>query len=230
MPTKNYKVLIADDEPDILELLKYNFESAGYLVETAKNGRIAIDVAEKSNPDLIILDIMMPELDGIETCRLLRENKKFKNTFIIFLTARSEEYSEVAAFQNGADDYLLKPIKPRALLSRVDAYFRRSAVKDDSVTDLIKIKDLIINRTSYQVSIEGKAPVVLPKKEFELIYYLAKKAGRVFSRDELLNKIWGTDVSVTPRTVDVHIRKIREKIGESYIKTIKGVGYKFEAE
>tara|TARA_B100000809_G_scaffold182867_1_gene180629 strand:+ start:564 stop:1256 length:693 start_codon:yes stop_codon:yes gene_type:complete len=230
MSKENYKVLIADDEPDILELLKYNFEGSGYIVETAKNGKVAIELAETFNPDLIILDIMMPELDGIETCRLLRDNKKFKNTFIIFLTARSEEYSEVAAFQNGADDYLLKPIKPRALLSRVDAYFRRSAVKDDSVTDLIKIKDLIINRTSYQVSIEGKPPVVLPKKEFEVLYYLAKKAGRVFSREELLNKIWGTDVAVTPRTVDVHIRKIREKLGESYIRTIKGVGYKFDTE
>jgi two-component system alkaline phosphatase synthesis response regulator PhoP len=230
MSKENYKVLIADDEPDILELLKYNFESTGYLVETAKNGRLAIEIAEKFLPDLIILDIMMPELDGIEACRLLRLNEKFKNTFIIFLTARSEEYSEVAAFQNGADDYLVKPIKPRALLSRVDSYFRRSALKDDSTTDLIIIMDLIINRTSYEISVEGKGPVVLPKKEFEVVYYLAKKAGRVFSRDELLNKIWGADVTVTPRTVDVHIRKIREKLGEKYIKTIKGVGYKFVAE
>jgi two-component system alkaline phosphatase synthesis response regulator PhoP len=230
MSRENYKVLIADDEPDILELLKYNFESSGYVVETAKNGRLAIDLAQEFLPDLIIFDIMMPELDGIEACRLLRQNEKFKNTFIIFLTARSEEYSEVAAFQNGADDYLVKPIKPRALLSRVDAYFRRSAVKGDSTTDLINIKDLIINRTSYQVSVEGIGAIVLPKKEFEVLYYLAKKAGRVFSRDELLNKIWGADVAVTPRTVDVHIRKIREKIGEKYIKTIKGVGYKFDAE
>ena len=230
MSKENYKLLIADDEPDILELLKYNFESIGYIVETAKNGRKALQIAEDFDPDLIILDIMMPKLDGIETCRLLRENKKFKNTFIIFLTARSEEYSEVAAFQNGADDYLLKPIKPRALLSRVDAYFRRSAVKDDSLSDIIKIKDLTINRTSYEVSVAGNPPIILPKKEFEVVYSLAKKAGRVFSRQELLNAIWGTAIEVTPRTVDVHIRKIREKLGEDYIKTIKGVGYKFDAE
>lgn len=230
MSTKNNKVLIADDESDILELLKYNFEKEGYQIETAENGEVAIEKAKTFNPDLIILDIMMPVLDGIEACRLLREIEAFKNTFIIFLTARSEEYSEVAAFQNGADDYLVKPIKPRALLSRVDAYFRRSATKLDNTTDSIKIKDLTINRTSFQVSIEDQDDIVLPKKEFEVLYYLAKKAGRVFSRDELLNKIWGTDVAVTPRTVDVHIRKIREKLGEKYIKTIKGVGYKFDTE
>jgi two-component system, OmpR family, alkaline phosphatase synthesis response regulator PhoP len=230
MSITNNKVLIADDEPDILELLKYNFETAGYEIQTATNGEIAIEIAQTFKPDLIILDIMMPVIDGIETCRLLRDNELFKNTFIIFLTARSEEYSEVAAFQNGADDYLVKPIKPRALLSRVDAYFRRSATKSDNTTDIINIKDLSINRTSFQVSIEGKSDVVLPKKEFEVLYYLAKKAGRVFSREELLNKIWGTDVAVTPRTVDVHIRKIREKLGEKYIKTIKGVGYKFDTE
>jgi two-component system alkaline phosphatase synthesis response regulator PhoP len=230
MSTKNNRVLIADDESDILELLKYNFEKEGYQIETAENGEVAIEKAKTFNPDLIILDIMMPVLDGIEACRLLREIEAFKNTFIIFLTARSEEYSEVAAFQNGADDYLVKPIKPRALLSRVDAYFRRSATKLDNTTDSIKIKDLTINRTSFQVSIEDQDDIVLPKKEFEVLYYLAKKAGRVFSRDELLNKIWGTDVAVTPRTVDVHIRKIREKLGEKYIKTIKGVGYKFDTE
>ena len=164
MSDKKHKVLIADDETDILELLQYNFENAGYLVETAKNGKIAIDIAQQFIPDLIVLDIMMPELDGIETCRLLRENKKFKNTFIIFLTARSEEYSEVAAFENGADDYVVKPIKPRALLSRVDAYFRRSATKEDIVSDTIKVKDLIIDRTSYKVSTEKKGDIILPKK------------------------------------------------------------------
>ncbi len=228
MTNKKHKILIADDDSDILELLKYNFENEGYLVETAKNGETALEIAKDFLPDLIVLDIMMPEIDGIETCRLLRENKKFKDTFIIFLTARSEEYSEVAAFQNGANDYLVKPIKPRALLSRVEAYFRR--LVENNYSDLIKIKDLVIDRVSFQVTTENKGVIVLPKKEFEVLYYLAKKAGKVFSRDELLNKIWGEDVAVTPRTVDVHIRKIREKIGESYIKTIKGVGYKFDAK
>lgn len=231
MSSESPKILLADDEPDILELLKYNFENRGYTIYTAKNGKTALELAEKHNPELIILDIMMPEIDGIETCRLLRENSRFKNTYIIFLTARSEEYSEVAAFQNGADDYVTKPIKPRALLSRIDAYFRRTAKKGDTLlTDQINILDLTIDRPSYKITDVTNKDTILPKKEFELIYYLAKNSGRVFSRDELLSKIWGTYVEVTPRTVDVHIRKIREKLGDNYIKTVKGVGYKFNAE
>jgi len=220
------RVLVVDDEPDIIDLLKYNLEKEGYEVETANDGIKAVKAAIKFKPDVILLDIMMPNQDGVETCRQIRDIPELKSTFIIFLTARSEEYSEVAAFDVGADDYITKPIKPRALLSRIAALFRRESKKEQDVLQ-IRIKDLTIDRTSYTIDQSGKT-IILPKKEFELLYFLAKNPNMVFSRDDLLTNIWGADVFVLARTVDVHIRKVREKIGEDYITTVKGVGYKFE--
>ncbi|AKP49911.1 response regulator transcription factor [Cyclobacterium amurskyense] len=219
------RVLVVDDEEDIIEILTYNLEKEGYEVNSASDGINAVKKAAVFKPDIILLDIMMPNQDGVETCRQLRENPDLKNTFIIFLTARSEEYSEVAAFDVGADDYIHKPIKPRALVSRIAALFRRE-IKKEADTTKISIKDLVIDRTSFTLVKDGQL-IVLPKKEFELLHFLAKNPNTVFSRDELLKNIWGTDVFVLARTVDVHIRKIREKIGEDYIFTVKGVGYKF---
>jgi two-component system alkaline phosphatase synthesis response regulator PhoP len=220
------KVLVVDDEPDIVDLLTYNLKKEGYEVESAEDGIKAVKIASKFFPDVVLLDIMMPNQDGVETCRQMREIPELKNTFIIFLTARSEEYSEVAAFDVGADDYITKPIKPRALMSRIAALFRRESKKEQEYTQ-IKIKDLIIDRSSYTIDKAGKT-INLPKKEFELLYFLAKNPNMVFSRDDLLQNIWGADVFVLARTVDVHIRKVREKIGEDYITTVKGVGYKFD--
>ncbi|MEX0884426.1 MAG: response regulator transcription factor [Cyclobacteriaceae bacterium] len=220
------KVLVVDDEQDIIEILTYNLEKEGYQVESAGDGIQAVKKAIKFQPDVILLDIMMPHQDGVETCRQLRDIPELKNTFIIFLTARSEEYSEVAAFDVGADDYIQKPIKPRALVSRIAALFRRDSKKDIE-TSRVTIKDLVIDRSSYTISQNGKT-IILPKKEFELLHFLAKNPNMVFSRDELLKNIWGADVFVLARTVDVHIRKVREKIGDHYISTVKGVGYKFD--
>jgi two-component system, OmpR family, alkaline phosphatase synthesis response regulator PhoP len=219
------KVLVVDDEEPILELLKYNLEKQGYEVKTATNGQIAVDVAKKFLPDLVLLDIMMPKMDGVEACRHLRAMPELANTFIVFLTARAEEYSEIAAFDVGADDYILKPIKPRALMSRISALFRRES-KKTNVSTQITIGDLVIDRTSYTVKVKGKE-INLPKKEFELLFFLAQNPNKVFNRDDLLQNIWGSDVYVLARTVDVHIRKVREKIGDDYITTVKGVGYKF---
>ena len=223
------KVLVVDDDSDIVELLEYNLVKEGYSVLTASNGKKAIDIAKTFVPDLILLDIMMPQLDGIETGRILRQNPDIKNTYILFLTARSEEYSEVAAFEVGADDYITKPIKPRALMSRINALFRREAQKAD-LGDQITILDLSINRKNYTVTQGGDKSTVLPKKEFELLFFLAQTPNKVFNRDELLQKIWGADIYVLERTVDVHIRKLREKLGDRYIKTLKGVGYMFSNE
>ena len=223
-----YKILVVDDEEDILELLKYNLQKEGYEVKTASNGIKAVEIAKSYLPDLVLLDIMMPHQDGVETCRQLRENPDLHQTFILFLTARSEEYSEVAAFDVGADDYIVKPIKPRALMSRINALFRRKrTAKSEKM--VIRINDLVIDKSSYTVTQKDKS-ITLPKKEFELLYYLAQYPNKVLTRDELLQNIWGTDVYVLARTVDVHIRKVREKIGEGYISTLKGVGYKFETE
>lgn len=222
----SYKVLIVDDEEDILELLKYNLEKERYAVKTALDGKEGVKIAKKFIPDLILLDIMMPRQDGVETCRQIRQISKLNDTYVIFLTARSEEYSEVAAFEVGADDYITKPIKPRALMSRLKALFRRE-MKKKYESNLIELGGLTIDRTSYSVSINGK-PATLPKKEFELLYYLAQNPNKIFNRDELLQNIWGTDVYVLARTVDVHIRKVREKIGDGFISTVKGVGYKFK--
>ncbi|MBX2917393.1 MAG: response regulator transcription factor [Cyclobacteriaceae bacterium] len=219
------KVLVVDDEEPILELLKYNLEKQGYDVRTAADGQQAVEQAKKFHPDLVLLDIMMPKMDGVEACRQIRAIPEMVNTFVVFLTARAEEYSEVAAFDVGADDYILKPIKPRALMSRISALFRRDSKKKNTSSQ-IKIGDLVIDRTSYTVQIKGKE-VSLPKKEFELLFFLAQNPNKVFSRDDLLQNIWGSDVYVLARTVDVHIRKVREKIGDDYITTVKGVGYKF---
>lgn len=220
-----HKVLVVDDEEPILELLKYNLEKGGFEVKTAIDGMRAVEIAKKFVPDLVLLDIMMPKMDGVETCRLLRDIPELQKTFVVFLTARSEEYSEVAAFDVGADDYITKPIKPRALMSRINAMFRRDS-KKTSPSSLITIGDLTIDRTSYTIKVNDKE-INLPKKEFELLYFLAQNPNKVFSREELLQNIWGSDVYVLARTVDVHIRKVREKIGEEFITTVKGVGYKF---
>ncbi len=223
--SKQKRILLVDDENDILELLMYNLQNEGYKVKTASNGKDAVSLAGEYRPDMILLDIMMPDQDGVETCRQLRAIPELSGTHIIFLTARSEEYSEVAGFDAGADDYIIKPIKPRALLSRIQASFRRQKILNQS-DDVIKIMNLEIDKTSYTIKIDDQQ-ISLPKKEFELLYFLAQHPNRVFSRDELLRSIWGADIYVLARTVDVHIRKVREKIGNDYITTVKGVGYKF---
>ncbi len=221
------KILIVDDEPDIIELIEYNLKKEGYQVFTASNGLEAIQVAKKSLPDLIVLDIMMPKLDGIEACRQLRAMPEFKSTFMVFLTARSEEYSEISGFNVGADDYIAKPIKPRALISRINAILRRNTMAESEVENKLEIGNLVIDREAYLVFQDGKK-VVLAKKEFELLYLLASKPGKVFTREVILNNIWEDSVVVTNRTIDVHIRKLREKLGDDYVTTVKGVGYKFE--
>ncbi|NDK57331.1 response regulator [Pontibacter fetidus] len=224
----NYKILIVDDEPDIVELLHYNLTVEGYEVAQAENGRKAIEMAQAFKPDVILMDVMMPVLDGIAACRELRKMPDFKQTHIIFLTARAEEFSEVAAFDAGADDFITKPIKPRALLSRLAAFARRDDQQKEQ-EQVITIAGLKIDRTSFAVY-KGEQKIVLPKKEFELLAFLATTPNKVFTREELLNSIWGSDVYVIPRTVDVHIRKVREKVGEDHIRTIKGVGYKFNTD
>lgn len=225
--TPKHRVLVVDDEEPILELLQYNLERAGYSVETASNGVEALQLAKRFLPDLVLLDIMMPVMDGVETCRHMREMPEMQKTFIVFLTARAEEYSEVAAFDSGADDYINKPVKPRALISRINAIFRR-APRSDARVNVIETAGLRIDRSSYTVTVRG-GEVNLPKKEFELLFYLAENPNKVLTRDDLLRHVWGSDVYVVARTVDVHIRKVREKIGEDYIATVKGVGYKFIA-
>ena len=223
---QNHRVLVVDDDVDILDLLKYNLVKEGYEVRTAEDGIKAVEQAKDFNPDLILLDIMMPNQDGVETCRQLRELPELANSHITFLTARAEEYSEVAAFGVGADDYIIKPIKPRALMSRISALFRKE--KKQVALPKIVSGDLTIDKSSYTVSIKDN-DFSLPKKEFELLYFLAQNPNKVFSRDDLLQNIWGSDVYVLARTVDVHIRKVREKIGDGYITTVKGVGYKFDS-
>jgi two-component system alkaline phosphatase synthesis response regulator PhoP len=228
MNTTRPKILIVDDEPDILELIEYNLKKEGYQVYTAANGQAAITEAKKFLPDLIILDIMMPKMDGIEVCRLLRSMPEFKNTFMVFLTARSEEYSEIAGFNVGADDYIAKPIKPRALISRINAILRRTSQADEVIENKIEIADLIIDRETFLVYRRGEK-IVLAKKEFELLYLLASRPGKVYTREIILKSIWEDSVIVTNRTIDVHIRKLREKLGDNYVATVKGVGYKFES-
>jgi two-component system, OmpR family, alkaline phosphatase synthesis response regulator PhoP len=222
------KILLVDDDPDIIELLAYNLSKEGYETASALDGIQAVEVAKTFKPELILMDVMMPRQDGIETARQLRQLPEFKDTYILFLTARAEEYTEVAAFDVGADDYIVKPIKPRALISRIKATLRRDVQQADNET-VIDIGVIHINRTNYSVTNNGN-PLVMPKKEFELLYFLAKHPDKVFNRDELLEKVWGVDVYVVERTVDVHIRKLREKIPEHYIKTLKGVGYMFSIE
>ncbi|MDN3582857.1 response regulator transcription factor [Mucilaginibacter flavus] len=221
------KILIVDDEPDILELIEYNLKKEGYQVFLARNGQEAVAEAKKSLPDLIVLDIMMPKMDGIEACRIMRTMPEFKNTFMVFLTARSEEYSEIAGFNVGADDYIAKPIKPRALVSRINAILRRNAPAEDTPDNKLEIGDLVIDREAYLVYQKG-IKIVLAKKEFELLYLLASKPGKVYTREVILKNIWEDSVVVTNRTIDVHIRKLREKLGDDVVATVKGVGYKFE--
>lgn len=225
MKKKDTKILLVDDEPDILEIVGYNLTSEGYNVFTAENGFDAISEAKKHNPHLIILDVMMPKMDGIEACEKLRKIPELSETVITFLTARGEDYSQVAGFEAGADDYITKPIKPKVLLSKVKALLRRfkESAEEES---LIKIGKLTINREEYKI-INGKEELILPRKEFELLSLLASKPGKVFKREDILDKVWGNEVVVGGRTIDVHIRKLREKIGDKKFKTVKGVGYKF---
>ena len=228
MSTGKQKILIVDDEPDILELIEYNLKKEGYQVYSARNGQEAVAEAKKTLPDLIVLDIMMPKMDGIEACRIMRTMPEFKNTFMVFLTARSEEYSEIAGFNVGADDYIAKPIKPRALVSRINAILRRNAPPEEITDNKLEIGNLVIDREAYLVYKDG-VKVVLAKKEFELLYLLASKPGKVYTREVILKNIWEDSVVVTNRTIDVHIRKLREKLGDDCVATVKGVGYKFEA-
>ncbi|WP_134090389.1 response regulator transcription factor [Olivibacter sp. XZL3] len=228
MSSAKYKILVVDDEPDIVELIEYNLKREGYSVFTASNGQEAVSMARKINPDLIILDIMMPKMDGIEACRIMRSMPEFKNTFMVFLTARSEEYSEIAGFNVGADDYIAKPIKPRALISRINAILRRNSKGEETLENKVEIADLVIDRETFLVY-KNNEKIVLAKKEFELLYLLASKPGKVYTRETILKSIWEDSVVVTNRTIDVHIRKLREKIGDDYVSTVKGVGYKFDA-
>jgi len=223
---KPKKILLVDDEPDILEFVRYNLEKEGYNVRTALNGKDAIQMAEENIPHLIVLDVMMPEMDGIETCTVLREIESLNNTMIAFLTARNEDYSLIAGLEAGGDDYITKPIKPKVLVSRVKALLRR-ADKGEEDRSVIIAGDLRIDKNTFTCEVKGSS-LDLPKKEFELLYYLVSKPGRVFTREEILSRVWGDDVVVGDRTIDVHIRKLREKIGDDFIKTVKGVGYKFE--
>ncbi len=225
MKKRDIKILLVDDEPDILEIVGYNLSSQGYQIITAENGVEGVKKAKKEKPQLIILDVMMPEMDGIEACEQIRKVPELSETIITFLTARGEDYSQMAGFEAGADDYITKPIKPKVLVSKVKALLRR--LKDDEKTDeILKIGNLTINREEYKINIKGKE-LVLPRKEFELLSLLATKPNKVFKREEILDKVWGNEVVVGGRTIDVHIRKLREKIGDKKFKTIKGVGYKF---
>lgn len=225
MKKEEIKILLVDDEPDILEIISFNLEKVGYQVTTASNGLEALKQAKKTLPHLIILDVMMPELDGIETCERLRQEEQFQDTIIMFLTARGEDYSYVAAFDAGADDYVTKPIKPKVLLSKVKGLLRRLK-KKETVKELLKFDNLLIDQEEYKVTLNERE-LSMPRKEFELLYLLASKPGKVFKREKIMEKIWGSDVVVGDRTIDVHIRKLREKIGDRYFKTVKGVGYKF---
>jgi two-component system alkaline phosphatase synthesis response regulator PhoP len=227
MKKKDIKILLVDDEPDILEIVGYNLSQEGYQVSTASNGREAVVKAKKEIPHLIIMDVMMPEMDGMEACENIRKIPELSNVIIAFLTARSEDYSQVAGFDAGADDYITKPIKPKLLVSKVKALLRRLKETEQN-SETLNVGGIEINREEYKIVKEG-VEIVLPRKEFELLYLLASKPGKVFKREEILDKVWGNDVIVGGRTIDVHIRKLREKIGDEFFKTIKGVGYKFEA-
>lgn len=218
-------ILLVDDEPDILEFMEYNLKKEGYYILKAKNGSEAIEIAKKEIPNLIILDIMMPVMDGIEACRILRTVPALKNSLIAFLTARNEDYSQIAGFDVGADDYISKPIKPRVLISRIKALLRRSSGTNGEPA--LTIGNVKIDREKYLVYKNGES-IVFPRKEFELLSLLTSKPGKVFTRDDILHRVWGTDIIVGDRTIDVHIRKIREKLGDDAIKTVKGIGYKFD--
>ncbi len=227
MKKKEIKILLVDDEQDILEIVGYNLAQEGYQISTAANGKEAIVKAKKELPHLIIMDVMMPEMDGMEACENIRKIPELSHTIITFLTARSEDYSQVAGFDAGADDYITKPIKPKLLVSKVKALLRRLKEDEGKNSETLNVGGIEINREEYKIVKENKE-IILPRKEFELFYLLASKPGKVFKREEILDKVWGNEVIVGGRTIDVHIRKLREKIGDDFFKTIKGVGYKFE--
>ncbi|PNQ75087.1 DNA-binding response regulator [Hanstruepera neustonica] len=225
MKKKDIKILLVDDEPDILEIVGYNLSAEGYQIITASDGVEAVKKAKKERPHLIVMDVMMPEMDGIEACEQIRKVPELSDTIITFLTARGEDYSQVAGFDAGADDYITKPIKPKVLVSKVKALLRR--LKEEETSDsVMKIGSLVINRDEYKITLKGQE-IILPRKEFELLSLLASKPGKVFKREDILDKVWGNEVVVGGRTIDVHIRKLREKIGDKSFKTVKGVGYKF---
>ena len=224
MKKKDIKILLVDDEPDVIEIIKFNLDQEGYQVKTATNGSEAVKKAKKTFPHLIIMDVMMPEMDGIEACEILRKDPKFNNTIIMFLTARGEDYSYVAAFDAGADDYVTKPIKPKILVSKIKALLRR--LKKEEETEKLRFGKLIIDKEQYEVIQKGNT-LSLPRKEFELLFLLASKPEKVVKREKIMEIVWGSEVVVGDRTIDVHIRKLREKIGDKYFKTVKGVGYKF---
>ncbi|MCH1608808.1 MAG: response regulator transcription factor [Flavobacteriaceae bacterium] len=224
MKKKDIKILLVDDEPDVIEIIKFNLNQEGYRVKTATNGSEAVKKAKKTFPHLIIMDVMMPEMDGIEACEILRKDPKFNNTIIMFLTARGEDYSYVAAFDAGADDYVTKPIKPKILVSKIKALLRR--LKKEEETEKLRFGKLIIDKEQYEVTQNGNT-LSLPRKEFELLFLLASKPDKVVKREKIMEIVWGSEVVVGDRTIDVHIRKLREKIGDKYFKTVKGVGYKF---
>lgn len=226
MKKSDIRILLVDDEPDILEIVGYNLSSEGYQIFTAENGAEGVAKAKKKNPHLIILDVMMPEMDGIEACEIIRNTKGLENTIITFLTARGEDYSQLAGFEAGADDYITKPIKPKILVSKVKGLLRRLKEDSSQQEDIVQVGHIIINREEYKVVNRGKE-IVLPRKEFELLALLTSKPSKVFKREVILDKVWGNEVVVGGRTIDVHIRKLREKIGEEHFKTVKGVGYKF---
>lgn len=226
MDNSKFKILLVDDEPDIVEFLGYNLKKEGYTILTANNGKDAVEIAKKEIPHLIILDVMMPDMDGIETCRELREQKNLQDVLIAFLTARSEDYTQIAGFEVGADDYITKPIKPRVFISRVKALLRRLQTNTISES-VIEFGNIRIDKEKHVV-FKGDEEIALPKKEFKLFSLLSSKPGKVFTREFILDSVWGDEVVVGDRTIDVHIRKLREKIGDDYFKTIKGVGYKFE--
>ncbi|SDG88946.1 response regulator transcription factor [Psychroflexus sediminis] len=228
MKKSEITILVVDDDPDILEILSYNLNAEGYKVVTAENGVEAVKKAKKKKPQLVILDVMMPEMDGIEACEQIRETKGLENTLITFLTARGEDYSQVAGFDAGADDYITKPVRPKVLMSKVKALLRRFK-SGTSEKNIYEIGDIIINRDEYKITSQG-TEMTLPRKEFELLSLLTSEPNKVFKRDDILNTVWGNEVVVGGRTIDVHIRKLREKLGDDKFKTVKGVGYKFVHE
>ena len=221
------KILIVDDEPDIVEFLQYNLERNGYNISSALNGKDAIKLADQEVPDLILLDIMMPVMDGVQTCYELRKNDKLDSTLIAFLTARGEEYSQIAGLEAGADDYIQKPIRPRLLLSRIKALLRRKSSSENAEQNIIEVDRIRIDPERYEVTLDGEQ-LTLAKKEFEILHLLCSHPGKVFSRDEIFRRVWGYSESIASRTIDVHISKLREKLGGGYIKTLKGIGYKLD--
>lgn len=228
MMAERYKVLLVDDEPDIVEVIAYNLKKEGFKVSTAENGEQALKKALKQKPHLILMDIMMPEMDGIETCEQIRSHEELEDTLVVFLSARSEDFSQLAAFDAGGDDYITKPVKPRVLMKKIKALLKRLGRREEAF-DLLKVGELTIDRERYTVT-QGDRTLMLPRKEFELLALLASKPEKVFKREEILERVWGNEVVVGGRTIDVHVRKLREKLGDDLLRTVKGVGYKFESK